>query len=139
MARFFGDNNLLPGTLGPVAAMRRSDRDRARADPRRRSMVSPTLRLAPAGSPGFAAFRPEAIAFDGKAGGRWLRCLPRSTEVSFGGASTVASCRAAHAPTASTVLTRPLVQQGRRETRLDTGPPGHALPSRQKACWVVPL
>jgi len=131
VARFFGDNNLLPGRLGPL---RQSLRDVETAiGPIACSIEGqPELASLAEGSRVLAACRPEAIAFDGKGGTSVSATI---AEVSFGGASTVASCTA-HADS-STVL-RARLSSRAQETRLDPGRQVTlCLPA--EACRVVPL
>jgi spermidine/putrescine transport system ATP-binding protein len=131
VARFFGDNNLLPGRLGPS---RQSLRDVETAiGPIACSIDGqPELASLPDGSRVLAACRPEAIAFDGTDGTRVPATI---TEVSFGGASTVAACMV-HADK-STVL-RARVASRAQETRLDPGREV-TLCLPKEACRVVPL
>ena len=92
VARFFGDNNLVPGTLGPVEGESRSietalGRFRGAIDGQE------ALRTAPAGAPAFAAFRPEALqSVSGEAAGNTVSGVV--SDVSFSGSSTIASIAA---------------------------------------------
>ena len=87
VARFFGDNNLIEGVLGPG-----DDRERRIATPIGEILCAtdgqPDIAAAPQGTRAFAVFRPESIdlavsAAENKARGR-------VGAISFGGATTVA-------------------------------------------------
>jgi spermidine/putrescine transport system ATP-binding protein len=131
VARFFGDNNLLPGRLGPL---RQSLREvETTIGPIACSVEGqPELVDLPEGSRVLAACRPEAITFDGTGGTQVSATI---AAVSFGGASTLASC-APHADS-STVLRARLASRA-EETRLKPGRQVTlCLPT--EACRVVPL
>ena len=93
VARFFGDNNLIEGTLGKVDGNRRTIETALGPLP---CMVEgmPELLEAPIGVRGFAVIRPEAIHVDGDRG--WSTKATDAvisgqvTAVNFGGSATVA-------------------------------------------------
>lgn len=87
VARFFGDNNLVPGTLGPVAGGLRSI-----DTPMGRLVCSvenqPDLLKATEGAAAFAAFRPEAL-HRAQGEGTENRLSGHVANLAFAGASTV--------------------------------------------------
>jgi spermidine/putrescine transport system ATP-binding protein len=93
VARFFGDNNLIEGVLGPSDGNRRIVETAIGALP---CAVegNPFLLAVPSGSRAFAVVRPEAIRVD--AGGGWPSgkvdniVAGQVTSVNFGGSATVA-------------------------------------------------
>jgi spermidine/putrescine transport system ATP-binding protein len=87
VARFFGENNLLPGRLGPLGGAIRSLETNLgvlRCSVEEHSEMA----TAPAGSAALAVCRPEAIQFGENARGE-NRVQVRVGQVSFGGASTM--------------------------------------------------
>ena len=88
VARFFGENNLVPGTLGAVEG---DSRFIDTALGRLACTLGPdcSLRDAPAGQAAFAAFRPEALqrAAGDSTGNRFAGQV---AEIAFAGASTIA-------------------------------------------------
>jgi spermidine/putrescine transport system ATP-binding protein len=86
VARFFGENNLLPGRLGPVSGAERVVE--TAVGPIRCTVGEDlVLRTAPAGAPGFAVFRPEALR---PGAAEQNRIAGRVTDIAFAGASTLA-------------------------------------------------
>ncbi len=87
VARFFGDNNLIPGTLGEG-----DGEARAIETALGRLVCStggdPALKAAPKGTRAFAVFRPEALELNGPDAGN--RVSGRLSEIAFHGASTIA-------------------------------------------------
>lgn len=88
VARFFGENNLVPGKLGAVSGHTRA------IDTAIGRLVCSTgdnaaLRGAPEGTSAFATFRPEAVQLAPEATGP-NRFSGELVEVAFGGASTLA-------------------------------------------------
>jgi len=131
VARFFGDNNLVPGRLGPPnQAMRRIE---TALGPILCSVEGqPDMAALPEGSPALAACRPEAVAMGG-AGGTLVSAT--IAEVSFGGASTMASCTAHADPS---IQLRARLPSRAEETRLCKGlDVTLSLPT--DACRLVPL
>jgi spermidine/putrescine transport system ATP-binding protein len=87
VARFFGENNLLPGRLGPLGGAIRS-LETSLGVLRCSVEEHSEMATAPAGSAAFAVCRPEAIRFGENARGE-NRVEVRVGQVSFGGASTM--------------------------------------------------
>ena len=119
VARFFGENNLVPGVLGPVAGNLRA------IDTALGRLVcsvegQPDLRDAEDGTAAFAAFRPEVLHV-AQAGGGENRMAGRVVDIAFAGASTIAKI----APNADGDLLLRL----RLPSRIDGGTlaPGQAL------------
>jgi spermidine/putrescine transport system ATP-binding protein len=88
VARFFGENNLVPGTLGPASAGART------INTPLGSLVcstgdQPALETAPEGTNAFATFRPEALRV-ATAADTANRFSATVTEIAFAGSSTVA-------------------------------------------------
>lgn len=92
VARFFGDNNLVPGRIGPVEGDWRGI-DTAIGHFRCAIAGQPGLKEAPEGADAFAVFRPEAV---GRAGGKEAanQFEGTITSVEFAGAHSVASIEA---------------------------------------------
>lgn len=88
VARFFGENNLLPGTLGAVSGTERAI-DTAIGPVICAIADGDALRTAPAGAPAFAVFRPEALQRN-PAGSVANRFTGTVADLAFGGASTLA-------------------------------------------------
>jgi len=92
VARFFGDNNLVPGTLGPVEGAIRSI-DTALGQFRAGIADQETLRTAPTGAAAFAVFRPEAL-HSSPTDTEGNRLSGVISDISFSGSSTVANIAA---------------------------------------------
>lgn len=92
VARFFGENNLVAGTLGPVAGDQR-----AVDTPLGRLVCAiggqEALKAAPEGAAAFAAFRPEAIHLQSD-GGAQNGFTGKVDDVAFAGSFTVAKISA---------------------------------------------
>jgi len=88
VARFFGENNLVAGTLGPVHGELRSI-DTALGRLVCSVKGQPDLRAAADGASAFAAFRPEALHV-AQADETENRMEGRIADIAFAGASTVA-------------------------------------------------
>jgi spermidine/putrescine transport system ATP-binding protein len=104
VARFFGENNLVAGTLGAV------DGDvRAIDTPLGRLLCTvegqPEMAAAPVGAAAFAVVRPEALHV-GRAGEGENGVQGHVAQVAFGGASTMASVRAQGAGEATALKLR---------------------------------
>ena len=132
VARFFGENNLIPGVLGEMMGEKRAiETDLGRV------LCSidgqPEIAALPSGRKAWAACRPEAIVIDG-AGAEENRVSAIVTQVAFAGASTITSAVAKAAPS--------LVMRARMQSR----PVGYALAKgdavtlafSSTACRVVP-
>ncbi|MQT14153.1 ABC transporter ATP-binding protein [Segnochrobactrum spirostomi] len=97
VATFFGDNNLIAGTLGPVSGTRRA------IETSLGTIVcsiegQPELAAAPAGARAFAACRPEAMEvgpINDRDPARENAIAATIDQVAFGGASTMAFATAA--------------------------------------------
>lgn len=95
VARFFGDNNLVAGTLGPVGGDTRSI-DTALGTFVCSIAGQEMLKSAPQGTAAFAAFRPESIRLAAQGTGD-NQLFGLVTDVSFAGSSTVAGVAAGDA------------------------------------------
>ena len=92
VARFFGENNLIPGTLGPTDGKTRAI-DTAAGRVICAVDGQPDMAAAPEGSPAFAVCRPEAVTIGDDAAGE--NRFPVSIgQVAFAGASTMATATA---------------------------------------------
>jgi spermidine/putrescine transport system ATP-binding protein len=96
VAKFFGENNLIPGTLGPVNGTQRLIETSLGA-----ILCSvegqPDLAAAPPGSRAFAVCRPESMQIGEAAEGE-NRIAATVSQVAFGGASTMATAVASRDP-----------------------------------------
>ena len=131
VAKFFGENNLIPGTLGPAHDSFRTIE--TSLGPILCSVDGqPGLAAAPAGIKAFAVCRPESMQLGESSIGE-NRFAATIGQVAFAGASTMATATAARDPT--------LVLRARLPSRPDGSglDPGHAvtLVARASACRLV--
>ncbi|MCX5572004.1 ABC transporter ATP-binding protein [Kaistia nematophila] len=124
VAKFFGENNLVPGTLGPVDGATRA------IDTAIGRLVcavdgQPQIAALPAGSPALAVFRPEAVGI-GNGAGDGNRIAARIAQVAFGGASTMVNAAAIDQP------------QQVLKARLQSRPDGTALSQGETVAFTVP-
>ncbi|MBN9058976.1 MAG: ferritin-like domain-containing protein, partial [Rhizobiales bacterium] len=124
VAKFFGENNLVPGTLGPMDGATRA------IDTAIGRLVcavdgQPQIAALPAGSPALAVFRPEAVGI-GNGAGDGNRIAARIAQVAFGGASTMVNAAAIDQP------------QQVLKARLQSRPDGTALSQGETVAFTVP-
>ncbi|MDQ0474254.1 ABC transporter ATP-binding protein [Labrys wisconsinensis] len=124
VAKFFGENNLIPGTLGPVEGTLRSIE--TGVGPILCSVEGqPAMAAAPAGSRAFAMCRPEAIGIGEAAPGE-NRIAATIGQVAFAGAATMATATAERDPALSL------------RARLPSRPDGSALTPGETVTLAVP-
>jgi spermidine/putrescine transport system ATP-binding protein len=125
VAKFFGENNLVPGTLGPVDGTTRS------IDTALGRLVcsvdgQPQIAAFPVGSPALAVFRPEAVGIGDGAAPDSNRIVARIEQVAFGGASTMVNAAALDQP------------QQYLKARLQSRPDGTTLSQGETVSFTVP-
>ncbi len=135
VATFFGDNNLIPGMLGPTSGHRRSI-ETSLGTLLCSIKGQPALAEAPVGSRAFATCRPEAITIGpaSGAGAAENRIAATIDQVAFGGASTMAFAKAAKDP--SIALRASL--QSRPEGSAVSAGDAVTLSFRAEDCRLVP-
>jgi len=124
VAKFFGENNLIPGTLGPVRGHHRSIETAVG-----RIICSvedqPQIAALATGTAALAVFRPEAVTIgDGVEDGN--RIAARIEQVAFGGASTMVGAAALDQP------------QQILKARLQSRPDGTMLSQGETVTLTVP-
>ena len=124
VAKFFGENNLIPGTLGQTDGATRTI-DTAVGRVICAVDGQPDMAAAAVGSPAFAVCRPEAVAIGDDAAGE-NRFAVSIGQVAFAGASTIATATALDDPGLSL------------KARMPSRPGGTRLASGDTVTFVVP-